>query len=98
MSAQLFHDRRRRIEPGVQHICVDDGVAVVERLELVADGLEERAAVIAGFVSSERHVFQLPVHGAFETRQCVFERTHVEPEVADVCRDELVGHFAGLCS
>jgi hypothetical protein len=48
MTPQLGEDARRRRKPGIQHVGVDDAPAPPERREILADRLEERAAVEAG--------------------------------------------------
>ncbi len=54
MAPQRFEHLGRRVEPGVEHIGVDDLLAPVERVESLTNGFEERSSVIAPRWLAER--------------------------------------------
>ena len=55
MFRNRIDDSGRRIEPGIQNVGIDDLVSRRQLLELVTNGFEERATVVARVTRPKAH-------------------------------------------
>ena len=88
------HPGRRR-KPCVEHVRVDNVPVAIQRIELLADGREERAAVKAGRRPAKRNV-GFPVNFTFKSLQQSFEAGQPLAQRLRRRLQDLVGDRAGL--
>ena len=83
-------------ETGVEHIGVDHLARPLQAIERWADGLEERAAVIAARRPPEGEV-ELPFADPLQALHEVLARSRRLPHLCDRCAQQLVVNGSALC-